>query len=213
MPVYSESLTLAQAKQFSHCDTASINAFPLHAQFNIKATECVEEGLFIVNSMVLGWWPQHCNDICRLLWEDLGNWHSVLRKRACMYGILRNGTDDEMCDGHTTNLAHHTLSSLVIDFFYTGPSSVVQLFPKVFKEEVLRVTVAISATALKIVLDKMALSTKSEVSFRVTTYTPVYLEMLRLMKKCDMSLIHAVKIKLLQVEWAKIGWQAITFRK
>ena len=50
--------------------------------------------------------------------------------------------------GHTNNLAHPALSGLIIDFFYTGATSVGQLFPKVFKAEVPRVTVAISATAV-----------------------------------------------------------------
>ena len=49
---------------------------------------------------------------------------------------------------HTNNLAHPALSGLVIDFFYTGASSVGQLFPEVFGNEVPRVTVAISATAV-----------------------------------------------------------------
>ena len=50
--------------------------------------------------------------------------------------------------GHTNNLAHPALSGLIIDFFYTSPSSVGQLFPEVFQVEVPRVTVAISATAV-----------------------------------------------------------------
>ena len=50
--------------------------------------------------------------------------------------------------GHTNNLAHPALSGLVIDFFYTGTSSMGQLFPEVFSDEVPRVAVAISATAV-----------------------------------------------------------------
>ncbi|KIM52386.1 hypothetical protein SCLCIDRAFT_141189, partial [Scleroderma citrinum Foug A] len=96
--------------------------------------------------------------------------------------------------GRTNNLAHPTLSGLIIDFFYTGPSSVGQLFPEVFQIEVPRVTVAISATALKVALDEMV-SSKGEVSFRVSTYLPVYLEILGLMKKCDTSAVHAAKTK------------------
>lgn len=122
--------------------------------------------------------------------------------------------------GRTNNLAHPALSGLIIDFFYTGSSSVGQPFPEVFGEEVLRVTVAIAATAvflvsllmitltehfkLKVGLDKMA-SSQGEVNFRVGTYTLVYLEMLGLMNKCDTSEIHAKKTKLLQCEWAMIG--------
>lgn len=51
---------LEWAKQFSHCNASSINAFPLHAQFNVRAAEYVEEaiserwsqGLFVVDGMV-----------------------------------------------------------------------------------------------------------------------------------------------------------------
>ena len=54
--------------------------------------------------------------------------------------------------GHTNNLAHPTLSGLIIDFFYSGASSVGQLFPEVFAAEVPRVTVAVSATVVILVL-------------------------------------------------------------
>ena len=57
---------------------------------------------------------------------------------------------------------------------------------------------------LKVVLDEMATS-QGEVAFRVATYTPIYLEMLGLMKKCDTSPTHAVKMKSLQIEWVRIG--------
>ena len=54
--------------------------------------------------------------------------------------------------GHTNNLAHPALSGLIIDFFYSSDSSVGQLFPKVFTAEVPRIVVAISATAVILVL-------------------------------------------------------------
>lgn len=108
---------------------------------------------------------------------------------------------------------HSALSGLVIDFFYTGSASVSKLFPEVFAEEVLRVTVAIAATAvglfvafvtfdidsfmqLKVMLDKIT-SGQGEVNFWVNTYTPVYREILGLMSKCDMSPIHSVKTRAL----------------
>ena len=51
---------LERAKQFSYCDAASVNAFPLRVQFNTKAAEYVEEaiserqsqGLFVGEGMV-----------------------------------------------------------------------------------------------------------------------------------------------------------------
>ena len=47
---------------------------------------------------------------------------------------------------------------------------------------------------LKVALNEMA-SAHGEVSFRVSAYTLVYLEMLGLMKKCDTSPIHAEKTR------------------
>ncbi|KAI6016823.1 hypothetical protein PISMIDRAFT_15759 [Pisolithus microcarpus 441] len=162
------------------------------------------------------------------LWEDLGNWHSSLRKKACVYvsqryqwdpdncweenisivkGLLgerrmflRNGVDE---DGRTNNLAHPALLGVIIDFFYPGTSSIGQLFPEVFCDKVLRVAVAVAAMALKVVLDEIVSS--GEVTFRVATYTPIYLEMLGLMNKCDTSPIHVAKMKALRTEWARIG--------
>ncbi|KAL4075019.1 hypothetical protein V8B97DRAFT_2005262 [Scleroderma yunnanense] len=53
-----------------------------------------------------------------------------------------------MFNGGTNNLTHPVLSGLIIDFFYTGSSSVRQLFPEVFREEVLRVAIIIAATTV-----------------------------------------------------------------
>ena len=36
---------LEWVKQFSHCDASSVNAFPLRAQFNVKAAEYIEEAI------------------------------------------------------------------------------------------------------------------------------------------------------------------------
>ncbi|KAI5985798.1 hypothetical protein EDD15DRAFT_2373914 [Pisolithus albus] len=57
-------------KQFSHCDAASINAFPLHPHFNIKAVEYMEEAISKRLSHGLSvsdnWWPHYMNDIGKL---------------------------------------------------------------------------------------------------------------------------------------------------
>ncbi|KAF8440258.1 hypothetical protein L210DRAFT_865395, partial [Boletus edulis BED1] len=115
--------------------------------------------------------------------------------------FLRDGLDNE---GHVNNLAHPALSGLIIDFFYTSPTSVGKLFPKVFTGEVPRVTVAMAATALKVVLDEVALG-QGEVNFRVSTYSPVYAEILRLMSKCNTNKIHCAKMKALRKRWAELG--------
>ncbi|KAI6161677.1 hypothetical protein EDD17DRAFT_1508795 [Pisolithus thermaeus] len=175
------------------------------------------------------WWPHHASGITRLLWEDLGNWCSGLRKKArsfvaqcyqwdpenhCEQNIeiarhllgngslfLKNGVDDE---GHANNLAHLALAGLIVDFFYSGSTLVGQLFPEVFSLEVPRVAVAIAATALKVILDKIV-SGVGEVNFRVTTYSPIYVEILRLMSKCDTSPIHQAKTQTLCIRWAQLG--------
>ncbi|KAF8836645.1 hypothetical protein BDN67DRAFT_983788 [Paxillus ammoniavirescens] len=133
------------------------------------------------NGSLEGFLLQMSAGVMKLLWEDLGNWRSALKKKACNYiagwyqwdwqhcpnvnaqitkdllengdTFLKNGTDDK---GHTNNLAHPALGGLIIDFFYTSPNALGTLFPKVFVNEVLRVTVAIAATAyLKVALDKV----------------------------------------------------------
>jgi len=45
---------------------------------------------------------------------------------------------------------HPALSGLIIDFFYNCSASVGKLFPEVFGQEILRVMVAIAATAVGI---------------------------------------------------------------
>ncbi|KAI6004674.1 hypothetical protein EDD15DRAFT_2359402 [Pisolithus albus] len=222
-----------RAKQFSHCDAASINAFPVHSTFNAKTVDYIEEAIAERRTRHLhiseGWWPHHASGITRLLWEDLGNWRSGLRKKARSFvaqryqwdpenrreqnieiarrllgngGLfLKNGVDDE---GHANNLAHPALAGLIIDFFYSGSTSVGQLFPEVFSPEVPRVAVAIAATALKVVLDEIV-SGVGEVNFRVATYSPVYVEILGLMSKCDTSPIHQAKTRTLRIRWAELG--------
>ncbi|KIM61920.1 hypothetical protein SCLCIDRAFT_25396 [Scleroderma citrinum Foug A] len=128
------------------------------------------------------WDPNNCREVNIAIAKDL------LGDRGA---FLRDGVDEQ---GHTNNLAHPTLSGLIIDFFYSGPSSVGQQFPEVFVTEVPRVMVAVSATALKVVLDEMA-SLQGEVAFRVAAYMPVYLEILGLMKKCDTSPTHTMKTR------------------
>ncbi|KAI6124967.1 hypothetical protein EV401DRAFT_2068549 [Pisolithus croceorrhizus] len=115
--------------------------------------------------------------------------------------FLKNGVDDE---GHANNLAHLALAGLIVDFFYSGSTLVGQLFPEVFSLEVPRVAVAIAATALKVILDKIV-SGVGEVNFRVTTYSPIYVEILRLMSKCDTSPIHQAKTQTLCIRWAQLG--------
>ncbi|KAI5985281.1 hypothetical protein EDD15DRAFT_2374330 [Pisolithus albus] len=76
-------------------------------------------------------------------------------------------------------------------------------FRRSFVTKFQELLLAVTATALKVVLDEIASS--GEVTFRVATYTPIYLEMLGLMNKCDTSSIHAAKMKALQTEWVRIG--------
>ncbi|KAF8547615.1 hypothetical protein OG21DRAFT_1527035 [Imleria badia] len=169
-----------------------------------------------------------------LLNEDLGNWRSALRKKARMWvaqcyqwdpenhrelnieiakGLLgsgglflRDSTDEE---GHVNNLTHPALSGLIINFFYRGSTLVGKLFPEVFHKVVPRMTVVLAATALKVVLDEM-ISAPTEVNFKVSTYSPIYTEILGLMDKCDSSPIHGTKTIALRKKWARQGSGMIT---
>ncbi|KAI5983697.1 hypothetical protein EDD15DRAFT_2201844 [Pisolithus albus] len=71
------------AKQISHCDIAAVNSFPLCMDFNHKACDYVVEAIAECRSK--GWWPDYTTGITKLLWEDLGNWHSSLKKKACFF--------------------------------------------------------------------------------------------------------------------------------
>ncbi|KAI5995387.1 hypothetical protein EDC04DRAFT_2612981 [Pisolithus marmoratus] len=160
---------------------AAADFVPAKLQENLSATETAIHGHGVsdmdktkpVGPATEGWWPHHASGITRLLWEDLGNWHSGLRKKAHLFIaqcyqwdpencheqnikiarhllgsgslFLKNGVDDE---GHANNLTHLVLMGLIINFFYSGSTSVSQLFPEVFSLEVPRVAMAIAATAI-----------------------------------------------------------------
>ncbi|KAI6021254.1 hypothetical protein EDC04DRAFT_2607232 [Pisolithus marmoratus] len=113
----------------------------------------------------------------------------IMQQESPGYLFLKDGIDDE---GHANNLAHLALAGLIINSFYTGSTLLGQLFPGVFSPEVPRVTTAITATALKVALDEIV-SGVGEVNFRVAIYSPVYVEILGLMSKCDTSPIHWAK--------------------
>ncbi|KIM62649.1 hypothetical protein SCLCIDRAFT_24937 [Scleroderma citrinum Foug A] len=119
-----------------------------------------------------GWWPQYMPEISKLLWEDLGNWQSALKKKAHAFihehyewdsqnhhpvnaeiarkllecgNFLKDGVDEV---DHMNNLAHPALSSLVIDFFYTGTNAMANIFLEVFENEVPHAAIAFAATAI-----------------------------------------------------------------
>ncbi|KAN0088661.1 hypothetical protein V8E55_005718 [Tylopilus felleus] len=214
---------IKRAKQFSHCDIAAINSFPLHLDFNNQAVEYINKAIAEHHSRGLpisdGWWPQHILGIMKLigLWEDIGNLQSSLKKkphshiceryewdrenrcavnadivrklldRGC---FLKHGVDEE---GHTNNLTHPTLSGLIIEFFYTGPNSMGNLFSEVFENKVPCITIALATTAehffVKLALDEMAAEGK-DVTFKQDVY---------------FMLVHRAKTKVLRVQWVKIG--------
>ncbi|KAF8558083.1 hypothetical protein OG21DRAFT_1519960 [Imleria badia] len=220
------------AKQISHCNLASINSFPLCPHLNAKSSNYVNEAIAERHNRGLaiptGWWPNHLDDIAKLLWEDIENWWSGLKKRARVFiqewyewdpenrcsvntniaknllngsAFLKYGLDDS---GHMNNLAHPALSGVIVDFFYTGQGSIGNLFPEVFTQEVPRPTVALAATAIKVALNEIAAESK-DISFKCDVYADVYINILGLMSKCNTSPIHCAKTKTLRIQWVKIG--------
>ncbi|KAI6113487.1 hypothetical protein EDD16DRAFT_1521294 [Pisolithus croceorrhizus] len=167
--------------------------------------------------------------ITKLLWEDLRNWHSSLKKKAHFFvhdhyewdpqnhhnvnasiarrllehgDFLKDGIDEE---GHTNNLAHPTLSGLIIEFFYMGTNAMANIFPEVFQLEVPCPAVALAATAIKVALDEVVTEGK-EVTFKHDVYANVYTDILGLMAKCDTAPVHHAKTKACHMQWVKIGW-------
>ncbi|KAI6154397.1 hypothetical protein EDD17DRAFT_1512916 [Pisolithus thermaeus] len=165
-----------------------------------------------------------------ILWEDLSNWCSSLKKKAHFFvhecyewdtqnchdvnagivrkllehgNFLKDGFDEE---GHTNNLAHLALSALIIEFFYTGINAVANLFPEVFQSEVPHAAVAFTTTTIKVALDEVIAEGK-DITFKHDVYVDVYADILSLMSKCDMFLIHCANTKACHVQWAKIGRQ------
>ncbi|KAI5994951.1 hypothetical protein EDC04DRAFT_2613083 [Pisolithus marmoratus] len=144
---------LEHTKQFSYCNTASINSFLLHAHFNIKAIKACQSvmagGLTI--QMIF-------------LWESLGNWHLALRKKAHIYVTQHYKWDPENCCEVNLGIVKDLLGDHGA-FLRDGIDE-----------------------NLKVVLNEMV-SSQNEVNFR----------------KCDTSMIHAKKMKSLQIHWASLG--------
>ncbi|KAI6040578.1 hypothetical protein EDC04DRAFT_2893967 [Pisolithus marmoratus] len=164
-------------------------------------TECHSKGLLIPD----GWWVNYMTGITKLLWEDLRNWHSSLKKKAHFFvhehyewdsqnccdvndGIarkllehgdfLKDGVDEEC---HTNNLVHPALSALIIEFFYTGTNAMANIFPEVFQNEI------------KVALDEVVAEGKEVTKCNV--YADVYADVLGLMAKCDTAPVHHAKTK------------------
>ncbi|KAG9315337.1 hypothetical protein JVU11DRAFT_4480 [Chiua virens] len=229
---------IAHAKQLSHSNLASVNSFLLRQQFNIKAVEYMDEGMAkrINQGLTIpeGWWPECTDGITKLLWEDIGNRQSSLKKKVCSFvrqsyewdqqnhcpanaeiarqlldqgSFLMHGIDEE---GRMNNLAHPVLVGLIVDFFYTGTNAVANLFPDIFRSEVPHPAVALAATAIKVALDEIVTDGK-EVAFKRDVYADVYTDILGLMSKCNTAPIHRAKTKALHEQWARRGRFVVGF--
>ncbi|KAI5986738.1 hypothetical protein EDC04DRAFT_2614983 [Pisolithus marmoratus] len=215
----------------SNSDPSQLQFYPpsVHVDFNHKACDYVLEAITEHHSKVIayenkiliyvaiykGWWLNYTTSITKLLWEDLGNWCSSLKKKACFFvhecyewdsqnchdinasitrkllecsDFLKDGMDKE---GHTNNLAHPALSTLIIKFFYTGTNAMANIFPEAFQNEI------------KVTLDEVVAEGK-EVTFKCNIYVDVYADVLGLMAKCDTAPVHCAKTKACHVQWAKV---------
>ncbi|KAI6111918.1 hypothetical protein EDD16DRAFT_1516020 [Pisolithus croceorrhizus] len=153
---------LKHVKQFSYCDMASINSFPL--PLNTWRKRSAKDDHRACQSQMAGGLTMQMI----FLWESLGNWHLALRKKAHIYVTQHYKWDPENHREVNSSIMKDLLGDCGV-FLRDGIDE-----------------------NLKVILDKMV-SSQSEVNFRVSTYTLVYLEILGLMKKCDTSMIHAEK--------------------
>ena len=89
--------------------------------------------------------------------ENLSHMQELVR--GAMF--VRDGTEEDVRSPHsvpfspniylqgmTRNMASPALAGLVTEFFYTGPSALVTLFPEVFAREVPKSVVCLVATAV-----------------------------------------------------------------
>ncbi|KAI5981167.1 hypothetical protein EDD15DRAFT_2201023 [Pisolithus albus] len=104
---------IERAKQISHCDIAAVNSFPLRADFNHKACDYVVEAIAERRSKGLlipdRWWPDYTTGITKLLWEDLRNWHSSLKKKARFFVRDRYEWDPQNCCDVNAGIARKLL--------------------------------------------------------------------------------------------------------
>ncbi|KAL4072387.1 hypothetical protein V8B97DRAFT_2023551 [Scleroderma yunnanense] len=143
-----------------------------------------------VNSFPLCWDPQKCH-------QSNAN---ITRQLLECSRFLKHGVDKE---SHTNNLTHPTLSGLIIDFFYTSANAMANLFLEIFWNEVPHAAIVFATTAIKVALDEVV-SEGKDLPFKQNVYMDVYVDLLRLMDKCNVSPVHCTKRKLLHMQWAKI---------
>ena len=75
----------------------------------------------------------------------------ALRKMSVLY-ILHHFYLTFILQGMTRNMAAPPLAGLIMEFFYTGPSALGNLFPEVFAWEVPKPVVCLAATAVSVCL-------------------------------------------------------------
>ncbi|KAF8549226.1 hypothetical protein OG21DRAFT_1488716 [Imleria badia] len=225
---------IERAKQFAQCG-AAIDPFPSRAWFideksSAYITEAIaernEQGVFIPP----GYWPHYRKDLGILLWEALMSWRSTLKAKArehvtryyplggsqtpaenlanaeaLIQGVLFV-RDSVMEDGTTRNMASPALASLIVEFFYTGPSALVNLFPEVFSQEVPKPVVCLAATALRAAIDEyMITGTQQDRQFEYITYSKIFVQFMGMQAKIDGNAKHTAMAQELRRSWATVG--------
>ncbi|KAF8436861.1 hypothetical protein L210DRAFT_961824 [Boletus edulis BED1] len=106
--------------------------------------------------------------------------------------FMPDGADDE---GSTNNMTAPALAALIIEFFYTGPSALGVVFPKVFSPEVPEVTVS--------AIDEYAVTgTRQDQTFEYAGYSKIFASFYSMQLAINKDTKHVTKTKALRVEWA-----------
>ena len=119
-------------------------------------------------------------------------------------------------------MASLTLAGLVTEFFYTGPSALMALFPEVFAQEVPKSVVCLVATVvsdhflstkcsldilqLRAAIDEFAITgTQQDWQFEYSTYLKVFMQLMGMQAKIDANPKHAAMTRVLRISWATAG--------
>ncbi|KIM64571.1 hypothetical protein SCLCIDRAFT_23310 [Scleroderma citrinum Foug A] len=211
------------AKLISQCECATKCAFPDCAMFlDITSVECFNEAISECEDVPPSYWPQYRKELCVLLWEALMMWRLILKSKARdivlrFYKLgnqfsveenlaiaqdlikgssfVRDGVDKE---GSTNNFAAPALAALVVEFFYTGPSALGPVFPKVFGHEALKVAICLAATALRAAIDEYNVTgARQDCNFEYAGYSKVFNGFVNMQWIINSNAKHAAKTKAL----------------
>ena len=100
-------------------------------------------------------------------------------------------------------MASLALTSLITDFFYTGPSAFGKLFPEVFAQEALKSIVCDTGKHLFLLTKDTGV--QQDHSFDYAMYLKIFSQFMGMQAKIDDNAKHAAMTWALRIHWATAG--------